>query len=75
MDGILNTLLRLSFQASFFILAVALLRPTLLRRAPKAIRLALWALVAVRLLLPFSVESAFSLIPASTLLTGGKFTA
>lgn len=37
----------------------------LLRKAPKAIICFLWLFVAIRLICPFSVESVFSLIPAS----------
>ena len=45
------------------ILAVLLLR-LILRRAPKAVRLLLWGLVAFRLACPFSLESVLSLIPS-----------
>ena len=55
--------LNLSISASFLVLAVALLR-LVLRRAPKAFRCALWALVAFRLLCPVSFESELSLIPS-----------
>lgn len=58
----LQNLLHLGFTASFFMLAVFALR-LLLKRAPKWITCLLWALLAVRLLCPFSVESAVSLVP------------
>lgn len=47
---------------SIVILAVILAR-FVLRRAPRWIVCALWAVVAIRLLVPFSVESPFSLVP------------
>ena len=59
-----SNVLNASISASWMILAVLLLR-FLLRGAPKWSRVALWGLVALRLLLPFSIESAFSLIPSA----------
>lgn len=56
---ILNT----SIAASWLVLAVAAAR-LVLKKAPKALHCALWALVAVRLLSPVSIESAMSLIPS-----------
>ena len=52
-----------SISAGWLILAVLAAR-LMLKKAPKAIHCLLWALVAVRLLLPVSVESVFSLIPS-----------
>lgn len=57
-------LLNMSISASWLVLAV-LLRRLLFRKAPKWISCLLWSLVALRLLLPFSFESAFSLIPSA----------
>ena len=51
MDNIFTTLLTLSWQAGVIALAVALVRLPL-RRAPRWAVCALWALVALRLLLP-----------------------
>ncbi len=62
MGAVFLKLLHMSLAASGLVIAVMLLR-LLLKRAPKAIHCALWALVALRLLLPVSVESSFSLIP------------
>lgn len=56
--GILN----LSIVSSFVILAVLILR-LLLKKAPKAIRYVLWAMVGLRLAVPYSVESNLSIIP------------
>ena len=55
-------LLEISIQASFFILAVVLIR-FCFKRLPKRYACILWALVAVRLVLPFEITSTFSLVP------------
>lgn len=57
-------ILNMSIAASWVVFAVILLR-FLLRKTPKWISVALWGIVAVRLLLPFSMESTFSLIPSA----------
>lgn len=62
MKQIFQTVLQLSLSGSLLILALLLLR-LLLRRFPKWGNVVLWGLVAVRLLLPFRIESRFSLIP------------
>ena len=67
----------MGFTASWLILVVVILR-LLLRRAPKWISCLLWALVAVKLLCPFSLESAVSLIPSNEplpekIITGNTF--
>lgn len=64
MSEVFLKLLNLSITASWLILAVVIIRP-LLKKAPKWINCALWALVALRLVCPFSFESALSLIPSS----------
>ncbi len=58
--GLLNT----GFAASVVILIVLLLR-LVLRRAPKRYLYLLWAPALLRLLCPFSLESALSLLPAN----------
>ena len=55
--------LNLSISASWLVLAVIAARLAL-KKAPKALHCALWALVAIRLLCPVSIESAVSLIPS-----------
>lgn len=55
--------------ASWLILAVLAVR-LLLRNTPKWIRGILWAMVAVRLICPFTVESALSLVPRTGMLSG-----
>ncbi len=64
MSEVFLKLLNMSITASWLILAVIIIRP-LLKKAPKWINCALWALVALRLVCPFSFESALSLIPSS----------
>ena len=62
MATIFLKLLNMSAAASWLILAVVLLR-MILKKMPKSMRCLLWAMVAVRLLCPVSMESALSLIP------------
>lgn len=64
METIFIAFLNRSLSASVMILAVVLLRP-LLKRAPRWTSLLLWAMVALRLMVPFSIESRVSLIPAA----------
>ncbi len=63
MERIFVEILNRSIAAGWVILAVVALR-LLIRRAPKWTVCMLWALVAVRLVCPFSFKSAFSLIPS-----------
>lgn len=51
-----------SITASYLIIVVMLLRPVL-NKVPKWIRGILWGLVGIRLVIPISFESIFSLIP------------
>ena len=53
-----------SISATWLVLAVAALR-FLLKKAPKWVSVLLWGLVAVRLVCPFTLESALSLIPSA----------
>ncbi len=62
MSQLFLTVLDLSAKASILIIAVLLLR-LLLKKAPRHLICLLWLLVGLRLVLPFSVESALSLIP------------
>ena len=57
-------ILNMSITASWLILAVVLLR-FILKKAPKWIAVLLWGIVALRLVVPFSFESALSLIPSA----------
>ena len=62
---VFRAIVKTSIWANWLILAVILLR-FLLKRAPKRVICILWAVVAVRLLLPFSIESPVSMIPQTT---------
>lgn len=64
MSGIFLKLLNLSISASWLVLAVLALR-LVLKRAPKWVNVLLWGMVALRLMLPFSIESVLSLIPSA----------
>ena len=59
---VFQKLLWMSFSAAWLSLAVFALRP-LLRKTPRWVVLLLWALVAVRLVCPLSIESRVSLMP------------
>lgn len=58
-----SNILNASIAASWMVLAVLILR-FILKKSPKWVYVVLWGLVAVRLIMPFSIESAFSLIPS-----------
>ena len=62
MSGVFLKALNMSITASFLIAAVILAR-LLLKKAPKWVTCLLWAVVAVRLICPFSIESVLSLVP------------
>lgn len=70
MAEIFQKALNMSIAAGWLILAVIALR-LLLRRAPKRFRLLLWAVVGLRLALPWSIESALSQIPSAQTLPEG----
>ena len=56
-------IVNMRISASYIVLAVLLLR-LLLKRAPKWISVLLWGIVGFRLICPFSIEAAFSLMPS-----------
>lgn len=53
-----------SIAASWIVITVLILR-FCLKKAPKWVNVLLWGIVAVRLIFPFSIESALSLIPSA----------
>jgi beta-lactamase regulating signal transducer with metallopeptidase domain len=65
MSELFLTVLNMSLTASYVIIFVIFIR-LLLKRAPKVISYALWGIVAFRLIIPFSFESMFSLMPRNT---------
>ena len=64
MSEIFLKIVNMSISASYIVLAVLLLR-ILLKKAPRWITVALWGIVAIRLICPFSLESVISLIPSA----------
>ena len=62
MSAIFTEILNLSVMASFLIFAVLVLR-LLTKKAPKGVRYIFWAMVGLRLAVPFSLESRLSLLP------------
>lgn len=64
MASIFLRLLNLSISASWLVLFILVLRFAF-RRLPKWVTVLLWGIAALRLVLPFSIESALSLIPSA----------
>ncbi len=64
MNELFLKILNMSISASWLVLAVLLFR-LVLKKAPKRINVVLWGIVALRLVFPFSIESALSLIPSA----------
>jgi beta-lactamase regulating signal transducer with metallopeptidase domain len=64
MNELFLKIVNMTISASWLILAVLILR-LVLKKAPKWVNVLLWGIVAVRLLCPFSIESALSLIPSA----------
>ena len=63
MSAFVIKLFNMSITASIVVLAVLIFR-LIFRRAPKWIYCLLWSFVGLRLVLPFSVQSSFSLVPS-----------
>ena len=70
MNTVFIKILNMSIAASWLIAAVLLLR-LLLRKAPRWISCVLWALVALRLIIPFTFESSLSAVPSSETISVG----
>jgi len=64
MEHVFIELLNMSITASWLVLAIIVFR-FLFKKAPKALTVALWALVGIRLICPVSLESVLSLIPSN----------
>ncbi|MBS7303008.1 MAG: hypothetical protein KIG50_02600 [Lachnospiraceae bacterium] len=64
MSRIFLEILNISITSGWLIMVVLVLR-LVLRKAPKWVSCLLWGIVAIRLVMPFSVESVFSLIPSA----------
>ncbi len=64
MNELFLKIINMSISASWLVLAVLILR-LILKKAPKWVNVLLWGIVAIRLICPFSFESALSLIPSA----------
>ena len=64
MSELFLKIINMSISASWLIFAVLILRLAL-KKAPKWVNVLLWGIVAIRLICPFSFESALSLIPSA----------
>ncbi len=64
MSELFLKIVNMSISAGWLVIAVLALR-LCLKKAPKWVSVLLWGIVAVRLVFPFSVESALSLIPSA----------
>lgn len=73
MSRLFITILNMSYTASIVILVVLLLR-VLLKRAPGIFSYALWMVVLLRLLCPFSFHANWGIIPAEKLVEVGAGT-
>ena len=62
MSSMFITILNMSLTGAFVIAVICLAR-LLLKRSPKIFSYCLWAVVGVRLLLPFSIESMWGIVP------------
>lgn len=63
MEAVFLKVLNMSINATWLIAAIMLLR-VVLAKAPKQLRCLMWGLAALRLVVPFSIESMLSLLPS-----------
>ncbi len=70
MSAFFLMIVNMSISAGFAVAAVFLLR-LLLRKAPRWISVLLWGIAAVRLICPFTIESAVSLMPNAQVIDPG----
>ncbi len=64
MSELFLRLVNLSITASWLVLAAVFMR-LVFKKAPKFIHCIMWALVGIRLVIPFSIESVMSLVPSA----------
>ncbi len=72
MEAVFLRLINMSITAGWLVLAIMVLR-LLLKKASKAMVVALWALVGIRLICPYSFESVLSLVPSTKAIPEGIF--
>lgn len=68
MKELFTGILNISISAGILIIVCTLVR-LIFRRMPKFVRCLMWLLVAIRLAVPFAIESPFSLLPAREYVT------
>ncbi len=68
MDDIFLKIVNMSISACWIVFAIILLR-IVLKKAPKWVNCVLWGIAGLRLIMPFSFESIFSLIPSAETIT------
>lgn len=68
MADIFLKIVNMSISACWVVLAVLLLR-IILKKAPKWVNCVLWGIAGLRLVMPFSVESEFSLVPSAEIIS------
>ena len=64
MSEVFLKIVNMSISAGWLVLAVLVLR-FVMKKAPRWVLVLLWGIVAIRLICPFSIESALSLIPST----------
>lgn len=74
MTAFFNELLSMAFEASVLIVVILAIR-LIFRKMPKQFKKALWGLVGIKLLIPFSFKSPLSLMPKTPDLTADGVTA
>ncbi|MBD5460273.1 MAG: hypothetical protein HDR26_04930, partial [Lachnospiraceae bacterium] len=67
MSRLFISIVNMSISASWLIAAVLIVR-LVIKKAPGWIHVLLWGIVALRLIVPFSVESALSLVPGGRMI-------
>lgn len=75
MTAFFTALLDISLVSCWLIAAVVLLRLVFRKRAPKWVLCVLWGVVALRLVLPFSIQSPFGLVPERASAVSSAFAA
>ena len=73
MEKIFSEILSMSVDSAWLIIAVVFVR-AFLQKSPMYFRKILWALVGLRLVIPFSFQSAFSLVPREVPQTADRVT-
>ncbi len=68
MSKIFIHIANMSISAGYAVIAVLLLR-LIFKKAPKWLNVAIWGIVALRLVIPFSFESIFSIIPSGEVIS------